>query len=85
MDDLPADVRATLTQLFDEAAAATRERRSETATAALETAATVVENKVPESDTKRRLAHGCGRAVETVEAEPLVAAEYCETMRDLVD
>jgi len=84
MDDLPADVRATLAQLFDEAAAAARERRTETATAALETAATVVENKVPEGDTKRRLAHGCARATETAAAEPLVAAEYCETMRELV-
>lgn len=83
-EDLPADVRDTLAQLFAEAGEAAREGRSETALAALSTAATVVDNKVPESDLKRQLAHGCERARTTAEAEPLVAAEYCAAMRERV-
>jgi hypothetical protein len=78
--DLPVDVRDTLAQLFAEAGKAARERRTETALAALSTAATVVENKVPESDRKRQLIHGCERAQATATDEPLVAAEYCEAM-----
>ena len=81
-EDLPVDVRDTLAQLFAEAGEAARERRAETALAALSTAATVVENKVPEGDLSRQLAHGCERARATVEAEPLVAAEYCAAMRE---
>lgn len=81
-EDLPVDVRDTLAQLFAEAGKAARERRTETALAALSTASTVVENKVPESDRKQRLAHGCERARATVADEPLVAAEYCEAMRE---
>jgi hypothetical protein len=81
-EDLPADVRETLGQLFDEAGAAARDRRPETTVAALDSAATVVENKLPEGDLKRVLAHGCERASATVEGEPLVAAEYCAAMRD---
>ncbi|MFB6169091.1 MAG: hypothetical protein ABEJ43_09630 [Haloferacaceae archaeon] len=81
-EDLPVDVRDTLGQLFAEAGEAARDRRSETALAALSTAATVVENKVPEGDLKRQLAHGCERAQATAEDEPLVAAEYCGAMRE---
>lgn len=83
-DDLPADIHATLGQLFEEAGAAARDRRPETTVAALDSAATVVENKVPDGDLKRVLAHGCERASATVEAEPLVAAEYCAAMRELL-
>jgi hypothetical protein len=81
-EDLPVDVRDTLAQLFAEAGKAAREGRSETTLAALSTAATVVENKLPESELKRQLAHGCERARTTAEAEPLVAAAYCVAMRE---
>jgi hypothetical protein len=83
-NDLPADVRATLAQLFAEAGEAARDGRTDVAVSALETAATVVENKVPEGELKRRLDHGCARAVATAESEPLVAAEYCAAMRERV-
>lgn len=81
-DDLPVDVRDTLAQLFEAAGEAARDGRAETAVAALESAATVVGNKLPPGELKRRLAHGCTRAIATVEAEPLVAAEYCVAMRE---
>lgn len=85
MADLPSDVRATLAQLFAEAAEAIAERRTTEGLSAVGTARTVATNKVPDEALRGRLRHGCARVEELAADEPLVAAEYCRKMRDLVE
>jgi hypothetical protein len=82
---LPTDVRDTLAQLFEEAAAAARERRPEDAAALVGSARTVTENKMPDGPLADRLVHGCDLVERTAPGEPLVAAEYCRAMRDRVE
>jgi hypothetical protein len=81
---LPVDVADTLAQLLGEAADAARAREDERVETVLGTVATVVENKVPDPELAARLEHGCGAVEEALGDEPLVAAEYCRAMRDLV-
>jgi hypothetical protein len=81
---LPVDVRDTLAQLLGEAADAARERDGDRVVAVLDTVATVAEHKVPDPELSARLRHGCTAVERTVADEPLVAAEYCRAMRDLV-
>jgi hypothetical protein len=85
MSDLPVDVRDTLAQLFREAGSAARSRDAAEVDTILETAATVTTNKVPDPDLRTRLLHGCHRAREVVDGEPLVAAEYCRLMHAAVE
>jgi hypothetical protein len=82
--DLPTDVRDTLRQLLSEAAAAARERDPDTAVDLLDTVERVAENKLPEGDLRARLLFGAERARRLAADEPLVAAEYCRAMRDLL-
>ena len=84
MTDPPPDVRDALRQLLAEAAAAARERDAGTADDILDTVARVAENKLPESDLRGRLLFGVERARGLAADEPLVAAEYCRAMRDLL-
>jgi hypothetical protein len=82
--DLPTDVRDTLRQLLAEAAAAARERDPGTAVDLLDTAERVAENKLPAGDLRARLLFGVERTRLLAADEPLVAAEYCRAMRDLL-
>lgn len=79
-DELPSDVRAVLTQLFDATEAAIEAGSFETAHQLVETAGTVSRNKLPEGDRRDQLCHGCDRvatALATADGvEPDVAAEY---------
>jgi hypothetical protein len=81
---LPVDVADTLAQLLGEAADAARTRDDDHVEALLNTVTTVTENKVPDPELKRQLRHGCRAVESTCGDEPLVAAEYCRAMRDLV-
>lgn len=82
--DLPVDVRDTLAQLLGEAADAARARENDRVEAVLETVGTVAEHKVPDPELSAQLRHGCTAVERTLGDEPLVAAEYCRAMRDLV-
>lgn len=89
-NDLPADVRAVLSQVFE--AVPTELGRGET-TAALslvETARTVTTNKVPPGDRRQLLLSGCDR-LETVvagtgnhEDRVALAGAYCDSLSRLV-
>lgn len=79
--DIPADVDAVLTQLFQEANDAFEDGNGETGTAAVRSASTVVTNKLPESNLRAQLLHGCERAVASADDENFeVAAEYAASM-----
>jgi hypothetical protein len=80
-DDLPADVEATLIQLVESARTAVREGRSDEAVAAVDTARTVAQNKLPDSERKDRLVHGCDRVADLAADDPPVAIEYAAAMR----
>lgn len=84
-EELPPDVRATLARLFEEAAEDARTREEESVRTRLETAEAVTDDEVPPGARKERLRHGCAQVRTTVENEPLVAAEYLQAMRRLVD
>jgi hypothetical protein len=82
--DLPVDVRDTLAQLLGEAADAARARDDDRVEAVLGTVGTVAEQKVPDPELSAQLRHGCAAVERTLGDEPLVAAEYCRAMRDMV-
>ncbi|MFC6824827.1 hypothetical protein [Halopelagius fulvigenes] len=84
-EELPPDVRATLARLFEEAAEDARTREGESVRTRLETVEAVTDEEVPPGAGKERLRHGCAQVRKTVENEPLVAAEYLQAMRRLVD
>ncbi|RDI72900.1 hypothetical protein [Halopelagius longus] len=84
-EELPPDVRATLVRLFEEAAEDARTRDEESVRTRLETVEAVTDDDVPPGSGKERLRHGCAQVRKTVENEPLVAAEYLQAMRRLVD
>ena len=73
--DAPPDVGATPETLLP---AVTEVPTSEAARSVLETARTVVRNKVSDPERRERLGHGCERALAALEnpAEPALAAEY---------
>ena len=83
--DLPADVDAALTQLLAKAAADARCHEVDAVIAIIDTVETVTQNKVPDKETRERLLHGCRRVRRLAEDEPLVAAEYLQSMERLVD
>lgn len=60
-EDIPADVRAVLAQLFAEGRDALRAEDRETAVETVTTAETVATNKLPEGTFRDRLLHGCER------------------------
>jgi len=79
-ETVPPDVRETLCQLFDE----TRERANdqpETAYEQLDSARRVSETKVPASELREQLLHGCAAATDALdENDPALAAEYAAAM-----
>jgi hypothetical protein len=86
--DVPPDVDAVLTQLFDEAREAFERGDVETGVSAVTSAASVARNKLPESRPRARLLHGCERAEAVTTADDsdaAVAAEYVASMTQLLD
>lgn len=90
MTTVPPDVHDVLAQLHR---AAIRHGETddgvpddtETFTAAVETAGTVVENKLPAGRVRETLQHGYDRALATVETQPTVAAEYVRSADRLLE
>jgi len=60
-EDVPADVRAVLAQLFAEGRASLRAGDRETAVETVTTAEAVATNELPEGAFRDRLLHGCER------------------------
>jgi len=83
-DDLPSDVETVLSQLLEETETALRTDEFETARQTVQTAATVSRNKLPESELRGQLLHGCGEVVDALEpadgVKDDVAAEYVRAM-----
>lgn len=71
---MPADVRATLAQLFEEARVAAKGGETALAASVLESAETVVETKLPAGRRRERLQFGCREAREALPAGELAAA-----------
>ncbi|CAI50133.1 uncharacterized protein NP_4084A [Natronomonas pharaonis DSM 2160] len=78
-DDMPADVRASLSQLLSNARQSVRAGDTDTAASLLDTASTVAEHKLPDGDRRDRLRFGCSAARETLSDRELAAA-YIEAM-----
>jgi len=79
--EVPSDVEAVLTQLFEEGRAAVRAGELDTVRRLLSSAQTVVRNKLPPGELRAQLLHGCRRASAAVDAvEPEVAAAYFTAM-----
>jgi len=83
-DDVPSDVHAVLTQLFEETETAIRAGEFETARQTIATATTVSRNKLPEGDLRGQLLHGCGEVLAAITpengVESAVAIEYVRAM-----
>ena len=80
-DDLPSDVRAVLTQLVEEGKAAVVSSEFDTARQTVSTAETVSRNKLPESELRAQLLHGCERVSAALDDDrPDAAAEYLRAM-----
>jgi len=82
--DLPARVRESLADSFDDARAAVRVGDAETALDHVEEASRVLGHKVPPSPLKEKLKHGVAAVERTAADEPLVASEYLRLMSQLV-
>lgn len=78
---LPADVRAVLAQLLDEAESSAAAGEYDVARALLDTVETVVRNKVPDPDERERLLAGCSTVRNTLEADDETASGYLRSMR----
>jgi len=85
-DALPPDVYAVLNQLLAEAGEAIEAGEHDTARSAVDSAATVTENKVPPGLQRERLAHCCDTVTELLDSEDAesatVAREYLRAMGD---
>ncbi len=84
-DDIPTDARDVLAQLLEECAAALDEGDCETARDTIGSAQSVATNKLPESDLRGHLLHGCERTEVLLDpegdAEVDAANEYVAAMR----
>jgi hypothetical protein len=79
-EKLPPDVRDTLRQLFDETQESVHDQ-PEAAYEQLDSARRVTETKVPETELRDRLLHGCAAATDALdENDPALAAEYTAAM-----
>ncbi|WP_336336664.1 hypothetical protein [Haloarcula brevis] len=80
-EDLPTDVHAVLTQLVEAGETAVVSAEFDTARRTVATAETVSRNKLPESELRAQLLHGCERARSTLaDDRPDAAAEYLRAM-----
>jgi hypothetical protein len=86
-EDIPPDVRETLAQLLSECGTALEAEDVRTARETADSARSVATNKLPESDLRDHLCHGCDRVVTLLDdgdeegVEPEAAAEYVAAMR----
>jgi hypothetical protein len=84
-DDIPADVRSSLAQLFEECETAIDEGDLSTARRTVASARSVATNKLPESDLREHLRHGCDRVEALLDPEEDLeadaAVEYVAAMR----
>ena len=87
--EFSGDVMDVLGQLFEAGARAldgdTGPVRPDTARQILTSAETVTTNKLPGGEFRDRLLFGCERALSTLDADPVVAAEHCRAMAREVD
>lgn len=94
--DLPSDVHSVLTQLLGEARAAAAERDVATVADAVASVESVATNKVPESEVRERLLHGCAEVERLLAGlEPPLApdergrititVEYLRSMETLLE
>jgi len=82
-DALPPDVYAVLDQLLGEAADAIADGEYDTARSAIDSVATVTENKVPAGPPRARLEHCCETVTGLLaegEEDDAVAREYLRAM-----
>lgn len=84
-EEVPRDVREELDALLTEAARASRNRDADAVERVLDTVEARVSADVPAGAGRERLRHGCAQVRQTVESEPLVATEYLESMRRLLE
>ena len=82
-DEVPHDVRASLTQLLAEARAAAERGDLDAARALLDTAETVATNKLPTGDRRDRVRWGCAAATDALPNADLAAA-YAAATADAV-
>lgn len=81
-DGVPPDVRATLDSLLSTVEGVEDDGDPETALSALDTAATVARNKVPDPDERERLVHGCREARAALSGDDAaLAAAYARLLR----
>ncbi|PSQ30494.1 hypothetical protein BRD06_01900 [Halobacteriales archaeon QS_9_67_15] len=84
VEDLPTDVRTVLEQLFTEGRRALEADDLDTARESVTSAQSVAANKLPESELRGELLHGCERIAALLDAdgdtEPAAAAEYLAAM-----
>jgi hypothetical protein len=84
-EDLPADVRDTLAQLFAECGTALEEEDIATARETIDSARTVATNKLPEGEVRAHILHGCGRVAKLLDPDDDIeadaAGEYVAAMQ----
>lgn len=84
-DDIPADVRASLAQLLEECGVALEKRDLSTARETAGSARSVATTKLPDSELRDHLVHGCDRVESLLdpqeEIEADAAGEYVAAMR----
>lgn len=83
-DDVPSDVHAVLTQLFEETETAIRAGKFDTARQTVGTAERVSRNKLPSGELRAVLLHGCDAVTVALDGtdgvESDVAIEYVRAM-----
>lgn len=80
-DDVPTDVETVLAQLFAAGQDALGDEEFDTCRQVVESVESVATNKLPESERRARLLHGCERVHALLDEEELeVAAEYLRAM-----
>ncbi|TKX57185.1 hypothetical protein EXE44_11325 [Halorubrum sp. SS7] len=82
-DEVPHDVRASLTQLLAAARTAAERGDVDTARATLDTAETVATNKLPAGERRDRIRWGCAAARDALPNGDLAAA-YASATADAV-
>jgi hypothetical protein len=82
-DEVPHDVRASLTQLLAEARAAAERGDLDTARPLLDTAETVATNKLPPGERRERIRWGCAAALDALPNGDLAVA-YATATADAV-
>lgn len=74
-EDIPPDVIAVLSQLFEEAHEALEVDDNETCRQTIESAEEVATNKIPEGELRGQLLHGCQRVRRLLDTEEDEEAE----------